>query len=115
MKKFLVTSDFIDKETGDQIVAGAVFEADEEREATLRAAEVIGNEIAENYISPASNGNDDPGNVTSYTIEQFSSLKAEEQKGLLADLRIEGDASNEDKRVALYSEFVELVRGGTEG
>ncbi|ETT46277.1 hypothetical protein BSK66_25535 [Paenibacillus odorifer] len=43
-KPFLVTSDFYDAETGDLVKAGTTFEADEEREEVLRAANVIGKE-----------------------------------------------------------------------
>lgn len=43
-KSFLVTSDFYDAETGDLVKSGTTFEADEEREEVLRAANVIGKE-----------------------------------------------------------------------
>lgn len=44
-KQFRVIADFIDKESGEEIKAGSVFEAiDEEHEARLRAAGVIGKE-----------------------------------------------------------------------
>lgn len=45
-KKFVVTNDFIDKETGNEIKAGAIFEASPERESLLRAADVIGEEVS---------------------------------------------------------------------
>jgi hypothetical protein len=51
MKKYEVISDFIDKETGDLIEAGSVFDADEERADQLRAAGVIGKEVKESKSS----------------------------------------------------------------
>lgn len=103
MKRFLVTSDFTDKETGELVTAGSVFEADDEREAALRAAEVIGKEVDENYV-PLSGGNgSENGGETILTIEEFATLKADEQRERLAKLEIVGDDSNPEKRVALYA------------
>lgn len=41
------------------------------------------------------------------SIEEFIDLSASEQKSLLAELEIEGDASNEEKRVDLYAAYLE--------
>lgn len=41
------------------------------------------------------------------TVEQFAVLSAAEQKAELERLSIEGDASNEEKRIALYSAHLE--------
>lgn len=45
MSEYHVISDFIDRETGDIIRAGSIFEADEDRAEGLRAAGVIGKEV----------------------------------------------------------------------
>jgi hypothetical protein len=41
------------------------------------------------------------------TLEVFSGLKADEQKAILAGLKIEGDDGNEEKRSALYTAYLE--------
>lgn len=47
-KKFSVIADFTDRETGDEIKVGSIFEAiDDEHEARLRAACVIGKEVTD--------------------------------------------------------------------
>lgn len=44
-KTFIVTNDFMDKETGETVTTGSLFEADADREKLLRAADVIGKEV----------------------------------------------------------------------
>ncbi|TFE30831.1 hypothetical protein [Cohnella luojiensis] len=41
------------------------------------------------------------------SLESFTELKADEQKVLLADLQIDGDIGNEEKRIALYAAYLE--------
>lgn len=40
------------------------------------------------------------------SIEEFEELKANEQKELLSKLKINGDDSNEEKRLALYKNYL---------
>lgn len=48
------------------------------------------------------------------TLEDFSKLGANAQKDLFKGLEIEGDVSNEDKRIALYADFLKVRDGGGE-
>ncbi|WP_201319146.1 hypothetical protein [Paenibacillus sp. EPM92] len=41
------------------------------------------------------------------TLEAFNEMKAEAQKQLLTELKIEGDAGNEEKRAALYAAYLQ--------
>lgn len=52
-KHYLVTNDFVDKQTGRDVTAGAVIEADEERAAALRSADVIGKDLTKAEIEAA--------------------------------------------------------------
>lgn len=45
MKKFEVTAEFVDKESGKRVKKGATVTASAEREAVLRKAGVIGDEV----------------------------------------------------------------------
>lgn len=40
-------------------------------------------------------------------MDAFTALKADEQRAYLTDLGVEGDFSNQEKRSALYAEFLE--------
>jgi hypothetical protein len=52
-KPYHVIAEFVDKETGETIAAGTLFEADEKRLASLQAAEVIGEEATKAEIEAA--------------------------------------------------------------
>ncbi|MCJ8015233.1 hypothetical protein MUG84_26550 [Paenibacillus sp. KQZ6P-2] len=52
-KHYYVTNAFIDKETGETILAGSIFEADEEHAERLEAADVIGKEATKAEIDAA--------------------------------------------------------------
>ncbi|ETT45227.1 hypothetical protein C162_21863 [Paenibacillus sp. FSL R7-269] len=63
-KHYHVTAEFVDKETGETILPGSVFEADDERLVLLRAAEVVGKEATKAEVEAALKaGNDDADNV----------------------------------------------------
>ncbi|MFF0831017.1 hypothetical protein ACFYU8_29680 [Brevibacillus sp. NPDC003359] len=47
MKKFRVTSDFIDIDTDELVKAGEIIEADDDRAEQLREKQVIGKEVQE--------------------------------------------------------------------
>lgn len=52
-KHYHVIAEFVDKETGDTIPAGSIFEADDKRLELLQAAEVIGEEATKVEIEAA--------------------------------------------------------------
>lgn len=54
------------------------------------------------------------GGVETIDIAAFEELKADEQKALLKQLEIEGDDSNEEKRIALYAAFLEAKKAGSD-
>ncbi|KEQ22870.1 hypothetical protein [Paenibacillus tyrfis] len=54
-KHYHVTNDFVDRESGDTIITGSIFEADTDREQALRAADVIGKEATEEEIAASKN------------------------------------------------------------
>lgn len=106
MKSFIVISDFSDKETGQIVRSGAIYEADEDREAVLRSAGVIGKE-ANLAINQDQDHPTEP-----LTADQFAELAAGEQKDLLKKLEIEGEDGNKEQRVALYAAYLEGTGGG---
>lgn len=52
-KFYHVTNDFVDKETEEVISKGSIYEADEDRVALLKAADVIGKEATKAEIDEA--------------------------------------------------------------
>lgn len=52
-KFYRVTNDFVDKETDEVISKGSIYEADEDRAALLKAADVIGKEATKAEIDEA--------------------------------------------------------------
>ncbi|MEY9097007.1 hypothetical protein [Paenibacillus sp. RC84] len=52
-KHFHITNEFIDQESGKTILAGTIFETDEDRVERLRAADVIGREATKPEIDAA--------------------------------------------------------------
>lgn len=52
-KHYHVTNDFVDKETNEIITKGSIYEADEDRAAVLKAADVIGKEASKTEIEEA--------------------------------------------------------------
>lgn len=48
------------------------------------------------------------------TIDEFAALPAAEQKKWLADLNIDGDDSNEEKRGSLYTTYLASVNGNAD-
>jgi len=104
VKTYQVTNDFIDKETGEEVKAGATFEADDERAERLRAAGVIGKEVR-----PGENANDPDSPLTA---KEFAALSADEQKAELDKRQIEGEAGNAKERIALYEGYLQRQGSG---
>jgi hypothetical protein len=91
---------------GELVKPGDVVELTEEEVEYFRPKNVIGKEVV---FSGSGQGNEkDPA---LRTLDAFTSLSAAEQKDLLAELKIEGDDSNPDKRTALYAVFLEAAGG----
>ncbi|MED1792892.1 hypothetical protein P4V54_09425 [Brevibacillus nitrificans] len=55
MKKYPVIADFIDKETGEVVKAGDVFEADDDRAEQLKEKQLIGKEVEKQAVKPKGN------------------------------------------------------------
>jgi len=52
-KHYHVTNEFIDRETGETILPGELFEIDDERVEAFRAADVIGKEATKAEVEAA--------------------------------------------------------------
>ncbi|OME25828.1 hypothetical protein NSS98_25380 [Paenibacillus sp. FSL E2-0274] len=57
-KTFQVIANFMDIETGEEVQIGSLIEADEDREAALRTAKVIGKEATKAQIDAAKKARD---------------------------------------------------------
>lgn len=79
---------------------GKVYNVDEKE-----AKQLVDGLYAKYVDAPAVQKDDSPELPTS--LEEFSELKADEQKALLKELGIEGDDSNEEKRIALFEAFLQ--------
>lgn len=55
MKKYTVIADFIDKETGEVVKAGEIFEADDDRAEQLKEKQLIGKEVEKQVAKPKGN------------------------------------------------------------
>lgn len=81
---------------------GKTVELDEDEFKRLQPKDVIGKEV-----------DDQPNPIRlpePPTIEAFEEMNADEQKEELSRLKIEGDDSNKDKRVALYTAYLNLSK-----
>lgn len=78
-------------------------ELDEDEFKRLQPKDVIGKEVIESDAPPP------PPNTPS-PIEVFEAFGSDAQKEELARLKIEGDDSNKDKRVALYTAYLNLSK-----
>lgn len=75
---------------------GSTVELDEDEFKRLQPKDVIGKEVFESNAPPT---------ILS-PLEAFEALGADAQKEELSRLNIEGDDSNKDKRVALYTAYL---------
>jgi hypothetical protein len=79
--------------------AGKVIELDEDEFKRLQPKDVIGKEVVESKTLQTPPDELSP-------LEAFDALGADAQKEELARLKIEGDDSNKDKRVALFTAYI---------
>ncbi|MFC5528476.1 hypothetical protein [Cohnella yongneupensis] len=68
------------------------------------ASQVVANGLGEVMDSPIPSDKDDSAQPT---LDAFAQLAAGVQKEWLVKLQIDGDSSNEDKRVALYAAYLQ--------
>jgi hypothetical protein len=88
---------------GRLLLYGEVVEIPEE------IAEVwVNAEVAEYLDSPVTQ------KVDTLSLDEFNELKAEQQKDYLEKLGVKGDASNEEKRTILYSDFLDSQKTSDE-